>query len=645
MSKKQFKAESKRLLELMINSIYTNREIFLRELISNASDALDKRYFEGLTDKSKNAAKKDLWIKITPDKEARTLVIEDTGIGMNEAELESNLGTIARSGSAEFREALEKNTSKIDIIGQFGVGFYSAFMVAKQVTVETRPAGSEEAFRWVSSGQDGYTISKIEKDTAGTRITLELKDDTEDEKYSEFLEEWTIRNLVKKYSDYVRYPIKMDVTKSIPDPTEEGKTIDTVEEETLNSMVPLWKKNKNKLTEEDYNEFYKSTFSDWENPQKYLHYNVEGNISYTALLYIPGKTPFNFYNTDYESGLRLYSKGVFILDNAKDLLPECYRFMKGLVDSDDLNLNISREILQQDRQVKALAKSIDKKITKMLEDMLDKEREDYEKFFENFGLNLKYSIYKSFGADKDKLQDLLLFRSSKDGAYTTLKEYVSRMKEEQKEIYYACGGSIEEIEKLPVLAKVKDKGYEILYFTDSIDEFVIRMMMNYDEKQFRSVTEAGLDLDTEEEKKAREAASLENKDMLEAMKNALGENVSEVRISSRLTDDPVCLVADQGMSIEMEKVLSQDPMNRGLKATKILEINPNHPIFAKLKEVFSKQPEALNDYADILYDQALLIEGLPIDDPADYARRIVNMMVNAAIAKKDDSPIEAEIVD
>ena len=645
MAKKQFKAESRRLLEMMINSIYTNREIFLRELISNASDALDKRYFEGLTDKSKNASKKDLWIKITPNKEARTLVIEDTGIGMNEKELESNLGTIARSGSAEFREALEKNTSKIDIIGQFGVGFYSAFMVAKKVTVDSRPAGGDKAYRWVSSGEDGYTISEIEKDTVGTTITLELKDDTEDEKFGEFLEEWTIRNLIKKYSDYVRYPIKMDVKKSIPDPTEEGKTIDTMEEETLNSMVPLWKKNKNKLTDEDYNEFYKSTFSDWENPQRHLHYNVEGNVSYTALLYIPGKTPFNFYNTDYESGLRLYSKGVFILDNAKDLLPECYRFVKGLVDSDDLNLNISREILQQDRQVKALSKSIDKKITGMLEDMLEKEREEYEKFYENFGLNLKYSIYKSYGALKDKLQDFLLYRSSKDGAYTTLKEYVSRMKEDQKEIYYACGSTIDDIEKLPVLSKVRNKGYEILYFTDSIDEFVIRMMMNYDEKPFRSVTEAGLDLDTEEEKKARETAAEENKDMLEAMKNALGENVSEVRISSRLTDDPVCLVADQGMSIEMEKVLSQDPMNRGLKATKILEINPNHPIFAKLQDVFRTQPDAINDYADILYDQARLIEGLPIEDPAEYARRIVDLMVNAALPKKDDSPVEAEIVE
>ena len=647
MAKKQFKAESKRLLELMINSIYTNKEIFLRELISNASDALDKRYYEGLTDKSKNVAKKDLWIKIIRDKDARKLVIEDTGIGMNAEELEKNLGTIARSGSAEFREALEKDTSKIDIIGQFGVGFYSAFMVAKKVIVESRSAGSEEAFQWVSSGEDGYVINPIEKESIGTTITLELKDDTDDEKYSEYLEEWTIRNIVKKYRDYVRYPIKMDVTKSIPDPTDDKKTIDTVEEETLNSMVPLWKKNKSKITTEDYNEFYKGKFSDWEDPQKVIHYNVEGNISYTALLYIPGKTPFNFYNTDYESGIQLYSKGVFILDNAKDLLPECYRFVKGLVDCDDLNLNISREILQQDRQVKALAKSIDKKITKALEDMLEKEREAYEKFFDNFGLNLKYSIYKSYGMEKEKLQDLLLFRSSEGGKYVTLKEYRSRMKEDQQEIYYACGSTMEDIEKLPALSRVREKGYEILYFTDSIDEFMIKMMMNYDEKQFRSVTESTLDLDSEEEKKAREATALENKDMLEAMKKSLGSNVSDVRISSRLTDDPVCIVADQGMSIEMEKVLSQDPMNKGMKATKILEINPNHAIFGKLKQVFQENPDALGDYADVLYDQALLIEGLPLDDPAAYARRIVDLMVNAAVpAKKDASePVEAEIVE
>ena len=627
MGKKQFKAESRRLLELMINSIYTNKEIFLRELISNASDALDKRYYEGLTDPAKNVAKKDLWIRIERHPDNGTLVIEDSGIGMSEKELENNLGTIAKSGSAEFREAMEEASSSIDIIGQFGVGFYSAFMVAKKITVLSRSAGSDEAFEWTSSGQDGYTITNAEKDTVGTRITLELKDDTEDEKYSKYLEEWTIRDLVRKYSDYVRYPILMEVTKSIPDPTDEEKTIDTMEEETLNSMVPLWKKNKNDITEEDYNEFYKAKFSDWEDPLKVIHYNVEGNVSYTALLYLPSRTPFNFYTSDYESGIQLYSKGVFIFDSAKDLLPECFRFVKGLVDSDDISLNISREILQQDRKVKALSKSLENKIKRALEEMLEKERENYEKFFENFGLNLKYSIYKSYGADKDKLQDLLLYRSSLEGKYVTLKEYTERMKEDQKEIYYVCGSSIAEIEKLPVLAKVRAKGYEILYLTDAVDEFVIRMMNSYAEKQFKSITEADFDLASDEEKKAREAAAEENKDLLTAMKEALGSSVSEVRISGRLEEDPVCVVADQGMSIEMEKVLSQDPMNKGLKATKILEINPNHPIFAKLKSVYENNPDALKDYADVLYDQALLIQGLPIEDPAAYARKITELLV------------------
>ena len=627
MGKKQFKAESRRLLELMINSIYTNKEIFLRELISNASDALDKRYYEGLTDPAKNVAKKDLWIRIERHPDNGTLVIEDSGIGMSEKELENNLGTIAKSGSAEFREAMEEASSSIDIIGQFGVGFYSAFMVAKKITVLSRSAGSDEAFEWTSSGQDGYTITNAEKDTVGTRITLELKDDTEDEKYSKYLEEWTIRDLVRKYSDYVRYPILMEVKKSIPDPTDEEKTIDTFEEETLNSMVPLWKKNKNDITEEDYNEFYKAKFSDWEDPLKVIHYNVEGNVSYTALLYLPSRTPFNFYTSDYESGIQLYSKGVFIFDSAKDLLPECFRFVKGLVDSDDISLNISREILQQDRQVKALSKSLENKIKRALEEMLEKERENYEKFFENFGLNLKYSIYKSYGADKDKLQDLLLYSSSLEGKYVTLKEYTERMKEDQKEIYYVCGSSIAEIEKLPVLAKVRARGYEILYLTDAVDEFVIRMMNSYAEKQFKSITEADFDLASDEEKKAREAAAEENKDLLTAMKEALGSSVSEVRISGRLEEDPVCVVADQGMSIEMEKVLSQDPMNKGLKATKILEINPNHPIFAKLKSVYENNPDALKDYADVLYDQALLIQGLPIEDPAAYARKITELLV------------------
>ncbi len=629
MAKKQFKAESRRLLGLMINSIYTNKEIFLRELISNASDALDKRYYLGLTDEKKNVSKKDLWIRIEHNKDDRTLVIEDTGIGMTDAEMEKNLGTIAKSGSAEFQAQLEKADKNIDIIGQFGVGFYSAFMVSDKIEVESKSADSEQAYKWVSTGEDGYTITPVEKDGIGTRITLTLKKDTDDEKFSAYLEEYKLRSLVKKYSDYVRYPIKMDVTKSIPDPTDEEKTIDTVQEETLNSMVPIWKKQRSKIKPEEYNEFYKGKFNDWEDPQKVIHFSVEGNLSYTALLFIPKQAPYNFYNTDFEPGLQLYSKGVFILEKAKDLLPDCYRFVTGLVDSEDLNLNISREILQQDRQVKALASSIDKKITKSLEDMLKKEREEYEKFFDSFGLNMKYSIYKSYGMEKEKLQDLLLYKSSKEQKYVTLKEYTERMPEDQKEIYYVSGSSISDIEKLPVMDKVRDKGIEVLYFTDNVDEFVIRMMNEYSGKVFKSVTEGDLDLGTEEEKKAREEKAEANKDMLSAMKEALGDKVKEVRISSRLKDDPVCMVADQGMSIEMEKVLSQDPNNKGFKATKILEINPDHPIFETLQKVNASNPDALKEYADVLYDQALLIEGLPIEDPVSYAKKIVDLMVKA----------------
>jgi len=630
MAKKQFKAESKRLLELMINSIYTNKEIFLRELVSNASDALDKRYYLSLTQPEHRVEKEDLKIRIERHPEERTLVIEDTGIGMTDKEMETNLGTIARSGSAEFREKLEKGEDNIDIIGQFGVGFYSAFMVAQKITVESRSAESDTAFRWTSTGQDGYTIEPSEKETAGTRITLWLKEDTEDEKYSEYLEEQKIRDLVKKYSDYVRYPIVMEVSKSIPDPSDKDNDIITVEDETLNSMIPLWKKNKNEISSEDYNEFYKSKFNDWQDPQKVIHYSVEGNLSYTALLFIPAKTPYDFYQADYKSGLQLYSKGVFILDKAKDLIPEAFRFVTGLIDSDDLNLNISREILQQDRQVKALASSVEKRIQRALEDMLKNEREEYEKFFENFGLNIKYDIYRSFGANAEKYRDLLLYRSSKDNEFVSLKEYKERMPEDQKYIWFASGSAIDEIEKMPALEKVRDKGYEILYFTDAVDEFVVSMMTEYDGVQFRSVSKGDLDLDTEEEKKEREEKAEQNKDMLSLMKEALDDKVREVRISSRLKDDPVVLVSDEGMSIEMEKVLSQNPENRGMmKAVKILEINPNHPVFSTLQKVFEQDQDKLKEYAGVLYDQACLIEGLPIDDPVEYARRIADLMIQA----------------
>ena len=630
MAKKQFKAESKRLLSLMINSIYTNKEIFLRELISNASDALDKKHYVSLTDHEHTSDDQPLKITIERHKDTRQLVIEDTGIGMTAEELENNLGTIAKSGSAEFKAAMDRADENTDIIGQFGVGFYSAFMVADKITVETKNIHDEKGHTWVSSGEDGYTITENEKTTSGSRITLDLKADTDDENYSDYLEEYVIRRLIKKYSDYVRYPIEMEVEKSIPDPTDKDKTITTNEIETLNSMTPLWKKAKSSIKPEEYNEFYKAKFSDWEDPAKVIHYNVEGTVSYTALLYIPSKTPYNFYYSDFEPGLELYSKGVFIMDKAKDLIPDYYRFVTGLVDSDDLNLNISREILQQDRQVRAIAKSIETKVHSALEDMLKNEREDYEKFFDNFGLNLKYGIYKDYGMNKEKLQDLILFKSSKEDKYVTLKEYTDRMKEEQKSIYYACGTSIEEINRNPVMAKLKEKDYEVLYFLDERDEFVAGIMQNYAEKPFQNISKGDLDLDSEEEKKAKEEKTEANKDMLSAMKEDLGDKVKEVRISSRLNEDPVIIVSDEGVSLEMEKYLSQDPNNRGIKASKILEINPEHPVFKVLQDAYTNDKDALKEYTEVLYDQALLVQGLPIEDPALYARKVADLMVKAA---------------
>ena len=630
MAKKQFKAESKRLLSLMINSIYTNKEIFIRELVSNASDALDKKHYVSLTDHEHTSDDQPLKITIERHKDTRQLVIEDTGIGMTAEELENNLGTIAKSGSAEFKAAMDKADENTDIIGQFGVGFYSAFMVADKITVETKNIHDEKGHTWVSSGEDGYTITENEKTNTGTRITLDLKADTDDENYSDYLEEYVIRRLIKKYSDYVRYPIEMEVEKAIPDPTDKDKTITTTEVETLNSMTPLWKKAKSSITKDEYNEFYKAKFNDWEDPAKVIHYNVEGTVSYTALLYIPSKTPYNFYYSDFEPGLELYSKGVFIMDKAKDLIPDYYRFVTGLVDSDDLNLNISREILQQDRQVRAIAKSIETKVHSALEDMLKNEREDYEKFFDNFGLNLKYGIYKDYGMNKEKLQDLILFKSSKEDKYVTLKEYTDRMKEEQKSIYYACGTSIEEINRNPVMAKLREKEYEVLYFLDERDEFVASIMQNYAEKPFQNISKGDLDLDSEEEKKAKEEKTEANKDMLSAMKEDLGDKVKEVRISSRLNEDPVIIVSDEGVSLEMEKYLSQDPNNRGIKASKILEINPDHPVFKVLQDAYTNDKDALKEYTEVLYDQALLVQGLPIEDPALYARKVADLMVKAA---------------
>ena len=628
MAKKQFKAESKRLLDLMIHSIYTNKEIFLRELISNASDALDKRYYLSLTDENQRVDKSELKIRIDLDKDNRTITLTDSGIGMTQEELETNLGTIAHSGSLEFKQKLEEGTSDVDIIGQFGVGFYSAFMVAQRIIVETRSAQSEQGYSWISNGEDGYTISPIMKETVGTKIILELKEESEDDKVDEYLDEYTIKNLIRKYSDYVRWPIEMEVETT---KTVEGKDEpETVKEiQTLNSMVPLWKRNKSEIKEDEYNEFYKNKFMDWENPAKVMHYSVEGTTSYNALLFIPAKTPYNFYSADYEPGLQLYCKGVFIMDKAKDLVPDYFRFVRGLVDSDDLNLNISREILQQDRQMKTLAKSIEKKIKNTLEDMLKNYREKYEEFFKNFGLSLKFGVYQDYGMHKDQLQDLLLFKSTHNDEYTTLDEYVSRMKEGQDQIYFASGESIELIKKLPQMEKLQDKGYEVLYFTDDVDEFAANIMMEYKEKKFKSINQGDLDLDDEEEKKAKEEKTQENKSMLDKMKEALGEKVKEVRLSSRLKSHPVCLVSDEGLSMEMEKVLNQMPNQNEVKAGKILEINPDHEIFATLQKIYDKHPELMDEYTDLLYTQAMLIEGYKIEDPIAYANQVCDLMIRA----------------
>ncbi len=629
MSKKQFKTESKRLLDLMIHSIYTNREIFLRELISNASDALDKRYYLSLTNEAKKVDKKKLKITLIPNKENRTLIIKDTGVGMNKNELGNNLGTIARSGSLEFKKTLEEGAKNIDIIGQFGVGFYSAFMVAKNVEVVSKSINDETGHIWVSSGEDGYTINEIDVEDIGTTITLTLKDNDSNENYDEFLDTYTLENLVKKYSDYVRYPIEMEVTVSKQvEGKEEFEEVNEIK--VLNSMLPLWKKNKKKITAEEYNEFYKSKFNDWENPAKVIHYNVEGSTSYNALLFIPSKTPYNFYSTDYVSGLKLYSSGVFILDNAKDLLPDYFRFVKGIIDSDDLNLNISREILQQDRQVKALASSIEKKIKSNLEEMLKNDRENYEKIFDNFGLNIKFGLYQDFGQHIEALKDLILFKSSLEDKYVTLKEYVSRLNEEHKAIYYVSGNSIDEIKKSPQMERFLEKNIEVLYFMDDVDEFAINIMRSYDGIEFKSINQGNVDLDSEEEKKVKEEKTIENKSLLENMKNALSNYVKEVRISSRLKNNPVCLVSEDGLSIEMEKVLALNPNGSSMKATKILEINPEHEIFKTLQEINNSNPELVKDYAEVLYDQALLIEGLSISDPVAYANKVCELMIKAS---------------
>jgi len=632
MEKKEFKAESKRLLDLMINSIYTHKEIFLRELVSNASDAIDKLYYEALTNNDP-VAREDLRIFIALNKENRTIQISDTGIGMTKEELEENLGTIAKSGSLAFKEEMAKKENKdedVDIIGQFGVGFYSAFMVASKVEVVSKKYGSDEAYVWVSDASDGYTIEPAEKAQFGTTITLTLKENADEEDYDQYLDSYVISDLIKKYSDYIRYPIVMEMTKSRKK-EDSDEYEDYTEEETLNSMVPLWKRNKKDITEEEYQNFYKNKFNDFSNPQKVIHTHVEGNVSFDALLFIPSTTPMNFYSQDYEKGLQLYSRGVFIMDKASDLIPEHFRFVKGLVDSQDLSLNISREMLQHDRQLKLIAKRIEKKIKDELTNMLTNDREGYEAFYKNFGLNLKYGVYQQFGANKELLQDLLMFYSSSEKKLVTLNEYVSRMKEGQEEIYFISGESVDKIDKLPQCELVKDKGYEILYMTDNVDEFALQAMMDYQGKKFKNIAMGDLNLESEEEKKAIEDKNNENKELLDFIKEALGDKVSEVKLSSRLKSHPVCLSAAEGMSFEMEKVLSAMPEGNpyGMKATRILEINPNHAIFEALSSIYANNPDMVKEYAGLLYDQALLIEGFPIEDPMAFSDKICDLMVKA----------------
>lgn len=627
MQTKEFKAESKRLLDMMINSIYTHKEIFLREIISNASDAIDKLYFKSLTDTSVGIKKSDFAINIAIDKENRTLTVSDNGIGMTEEDLENNLGTIANSGSFAFKKDNDLGDD-VDIIGQFGVGFYSTFMVAKEVTVVTKAFGSDQAYKWTSDGVEGYTIEECDKpDGVSTTITLKLKDDTDDEKYSTYLDQYQIQSLVKKYSDYIRFPIRMEVEHTHYN--EEGKEPEVHKAiETLNSMTPIWKKNKSELKDEDYNNFYMEKFGDYEPPVTHIHSKNEGVATYDALLYIPARAPFDYYSKDYEKGLQLYSSGVMIMEKCADLLPDWFSFVKGVVDSEDLSLNISRELLQQDRQLKIIAKNLEKSIKNELAKLLKNDREKYEKFYSVFGLQFKFGIYQSYGAANETLKDLLMFPSSFDGKNVTLKEYVSRMKEDQKEIYYACGETKERIEMLPQLEKIKDKGYEVLYFTQDVDEFAIKVMINYDGKPFKSISDADLDLDTEEEKEEAKKLDEENKDMFTFMQEAIADKVKTVRLSKKLKTHPVCLSSDGSITIEMEKVLNAMPQNDGnkVKAEKALEINPNHPIFEKLKDLYANDKDKLKDYAKLLYDQALLIEGMSIDNPVEFANLVCDLM-------------------
>ena len=622
MAVKQFKTESKKLLDMMANSIYTNTDIFLREIISNASDALDKRHILSLTDNSIKEDEPKIFVEV--DKKSKTIVISDNGIGMDDKDLEENLGTIAKSGSYDFKKELDSK-QEADIIGQFGVGFYSAFMVAGTVEVISKKVNSDKAYSWTSN-MDGYEIKAAKRDDYGTTVILHIRPNTKEKSYDTYLDSYQIQSLIKKYSDFIRYPIQMNVeTYKQAEGEKESKKVNEIQ--TINSMTPIWKKNKKDIKQEDYDEFYSNEYYDYEKPLKTIHYKVEGNTSYNALLFIPSKRPSNYYTTDYKLGLKLYSRGVFIKDEANEIVSDYFRFIRGVVDSDDISLNISREILQQDYQMNNLKKSVDKKIKSTLETMLTSDRENYEKFFDNYGSQLKFGCYDSFGMNKDVLIDLIMFKSSKEGKYVTLKEYVANMKKSQKEIYYAAGETIEKIKELPQMEKVLDKGYEVLYFTDSVDEFFTSIIREYDSKQFKSILNGDLDLETKEEKKELEKKIEDNKDLIDKIKEILKDKVSDVKLSNRLKSHPVCLASDEQLSIEMEKVLKQ--LNQeGVKANKILEINPNHELFTALTKLYEDKKD-ITEYADLLYQQALLIAGLPIEDPVAYSNKITKLMLES----------------
>lgn len=624
MATKQFKTESKRILDLMINSIYTHKEIFLRELISNASDAIDKVYYRTLSDDSLTFDREKYYIRIEADKENRILKIIDTGIGMTEEELEKNLGTIAKSGSLAFKNENEAKDG-VDIIGQFGVGFYSSFMVADKVTVISKSMDSDTAYKWESKGASGYTVEPCEKEETGTEIILEIKKNTEEENYDEFLEEYRIKSLIKKYSDFIRYPIKMLVKKTKPKEGDDKETEEYFEDETLNSMVPLWRRNKNELKAEDYENFYLDKHYGFEKPLKYIHANVDGITSYNAILYIPKRPPYDFYTKEYQKGLELYSNGVMIMEKCSDLLPDYFGFVQGLVDSQDLSLNISRELLQHDRQLLFIAKKIKEKIKAELLNMLKNERDKYEEFFEAFGKTIKFGVYSDYGMNKDFLQDLLIFYSSKAKKPVTLDEYVEGMASDQKYIYYACGESVDKIAKLPQTELVADRGYEILYLTDDVDEFAVTMMMKYKDKEFRSIANGDLGFSDEEKDENKEEPK-ENKELFDAMKEYIKDDVNEVKASKRLKSHPVCLSSAGALSIEMEKVLKAMPNSEKIKAQKVLEINESHPIFEKLKDAYKNDKEKLGLYTKLLYNQARLIEGLPIDDPVEFSNNICELM-------------------